>query len=67
MKLKTVEEVVMLSRKQWKSWMNNSNSGRKIKFWLDDYVNKLSQEDRNSLILKLCDRIYELDENIQED
>lgn len=66
MKTKTIEEVVKLARKQWKSWATNSNTTRKVKFWLDDYVNGLSVEDRNLLILRLCDRIYELDDSIEE-
>ena len=65
MKQKTVNEVVKLAKKQWHSWMVNSNTTRPVKFWLDDYVNQLSVEDRNTLILKLCDRIYELDETLE--
>lgn len=43
MKQKSIEEVVRLAKKQWKSWATNSNTNRKVKFWLDDYVNKLSR------------------------
>lgn len=64
MKQKTVNEVVKLSRKQWHSWMVNSNTHRPVKFWLDEYVNQLSVEDRNTLILKLCNRIYDLDKTL---
>ena len=65
MKQKSIEEVVRLAKKQWKSWATNSNTNRKVKFWLDDYVNKLSVEDRNTLILDLCDRIYDLAETLE--
>lgn len=64
MKQKTINEIVKLSQKQWRSWLSNSNTNKPVKFWLDEYVNQLSVEDRNTLIMKLCDRIYELDKTL---
>ena len=61
-KKKTVEQIVKLNIKQWRSWFNNSNSSRPVKLWLDEYLNQLTKAELYSLISDLCDKIHELDE-----
>lgn len=61
-KKKTVEQIVKLNVKQWRSWFNNSNSSRPVKLWLDEYLNQLTKAELYSLISELCDKIHELDE-----
>ena len=61
-KKKTVEQIVKLNIKQWRSWFNNSNSSRPVKLWLDEYLNQLTKAELYSLISELCDKIHELDE-----
>lgn len=61
-KKKTVEQIVKLNRKQWKSWFNNSNSSKPVKLWLDEYLNQLTKAELYGLISELCNKIYELDE-----
>ena len=61
-KKKTVEQIVKLNIKQWRSWFNNSNSSRPVKLWLDEYLNQLTKAELYSLISDLCDKIHELNE-----
>lgn len=61
-KKKTIEQIVKLNIKQWRSWFNNSNSSRPVKLWLDEYLNQLTKAELYSLISDLCDKIHELDE-----
>lgn len=61
-KKKTIEQIVKLNIKQWKSWFNNSNSSKPVKLWLDEYLNQLTKAELYSLISDLCDKIHELDE-----
>lgn len=61
-KKKTIEQIVKLNIKQWRSWFNNSNSSRPVKLWLDEYLNQLDKAELYSLISELCDKIYELNE-----
>ena len=61
-KKKTIEQIVKLNIKQWKSWFNNSNSSRPVKLWLDEYLNQLTKAELYGLISELCNKIHELDE-----
>ena len=61
-KKKTVEQIVKLNTKQWKSWFTNSNSSRPVKLWLDEYLNQLTKAELYGLISELCNKINELDE-----
>ena len=61
-KKKTIEQIVKLNIKQWKSWFNNGNSSRPVKLWLDEYLNQLTKAELYSLISELCDKIHELGE-----
>ena len=49
-KKKTVEQIVKLNIKQWRSWFNNSNSSRPVKLWLDEYLNQLTKAELYGLI-----------------
>lgn len=52
--LKNIPQLVRLYNRQYNSYFTNANSSRPIKYWLDDYVNSLSDDKKCELIFNFC-------------